>query len=97
MGYHGVPQLPLFVYKAIADEVSPVEETDAIVKKYCAVGANILYQRNTVGGHYVEDINGDARALEWLSSVLGGTYGTTSLSQGCTIQNVTLNVTSSPL
>lgn len=97
MGYHGVPQMPLFVYKAIADELSPVGDTDALVAKYCAVGANILYQRNTVGGHLAEDYNGDASAFEWLSSVLDGTYSTLYPSQGCTVQNVTLNMTSSPI
>ena len=97
MGYHGVPQMPLFVYKAIADEFSKVEDTDALVNKYCTVGANILYQRNTVGGHIAEVTNGDAMAFEWLSSVLDGTYSTMFSSQGCTIQNVTVNITSSPL
>jgi hypothetical protein len=89
MGYHGVPQMPLFAYKAIGDEVSPIGDTDALVDKYCAVGASILYQRNTVGGHEAEDINGDARAFDWLSSALNGTLQQT----GCLIQNVTVNVT----
>lgn len=35
MGYHGVPQMPLFAYKAIADEISAVNDTDALVDKYC--------------------------------------------------------------
>lgn len=35
MGYHGVPQMPLFAYKAIADEISVINETDALVDKYC--------------------------------------------------------------
>jgi hypothetical protein len=89
MGYHGVPQMPLFAYKAIGDEVSPIGDTDALVDQYCAVGASILYQRNTVGGHEAEDINGDARAFDWLSSALNGTLQQT----GCLIQNVTVNVT----
>ena len=97
MGYHGVPQMPVLAYKAIADEISPTNDTDALVAKYCAVGANILYQRNTVGGHQAEEINGDARAFEWLRSVLDGTHCKIYETQGCTIQNVTLNVTSSPI
>ena len=92
-GYHGVPQMPLFIYKAIADELAPVSETDALVDRYCSVGANILYERNTIGGHLAEETNGDQRALEWLSSVLGGTYE----HLGCTIKNVAINVTDSPL
>lgn len=35
MGYHGVPQMPIFAYKAIEDEISVVEDTDALVDKYC--------------------------------------------------------------
>lgn len=35
MGYHGVPQMPLLVYKAIGDEVSVVQDSDALVAKYC--------------------------------------------------------------
>ncbi len=97
MGFHGLPQMPLYVYKAILDELSVVGPTDALVDKYCALGANILYQRNTVGGHIAEITNGNAGAVAWLTSVLDGTYNSTYSSQGCTIQNVTVNVTSSPL
>lgn len=35
LGYHGVPQMPLFVYKAIVDEISVVEDTDSLVAEYC--------------------------------------------------------------
>ena len=35
MGYHGVPQMPIFAYKAIEDEISAIAETDALVDKYC--------------------------------------------------------------
>ena len=97
MGYHGVPQMPLFVYKAIQDELTRVNDTDALVAKYCAVGANILYQRNTVGGHLAEYTNGVPRAFEWLSSVLDGTYSIKYSPQGCTIQNVAVNITSTLL
>ena len=93
LGYHGVPQMPLFMYKAIADEIAPTRDTDALVAEYCAVGANILYHRNTVGEHVTEAVNEDAMAFEWLSTVLAGTYGDYFSTQGCTIQNVTVNVT----
>lgn len=35
MGYHGVPQMPVFAYKAIGDEISAINDTDALVDKYC--------------------------------------------------------------
>ncbi|OCL06421.1 putative lipase 1 precursor, partial [Glonium stellatum] len=97
MGHHGVPQMPLFVYNAVADEIATIDLTDALVNQFCALGVNILYRRNTVGGHGAEIVNGDASAFKWLSSVLGGTHSMMYSTQGCTIQNVTLNVTSSPL
>ena len=75
MGYHGVPQFPIFIYKAIHDEYSNVKDTDLVVDRYCMVGANILYQRNEAGNHLDEETNGQSRALHWLSSVLNGTYG----------------------
>lgn len=86
MGYHGVPQMPIFAYKAIMDEISPVNDTDVLVERYCKVGATIKYDRNTVGNHGGEATNGNARAMEFLDSVLGGSYNTT----GCQIQNVTV-------
>lgn len=95
MGYHGVPTMPLFVYKAIADEVSPVADTDDLVNKFCKVGATIQYERNTVGGHSAGAVNGEASAFHFLAQVLGGTY--TPPAQGCSIKDVSYNVTSSPL
>jgi hypothetical protein len=97
MGYHGVPQMPLFIYKAIAEEIAPIVDTDELVNKYCAVGVNILYQRNTVGGHLAELTNGDRRAFEWLSSVLDGTYSMKYKAEGCAIQNVTVGTDTSPI
>lgn len=97
MGYHGVPQMPLFVYKAIADALSTTNQTDAFVNKYCAVGANLLYQRNTMGGHLAEYYNGVPGAFDWLSSVLNGSYSLAYPTQGCTIQNVIDGSDTSPV
>lgn len=89
MGYHGVPQMPIFAYKAIHDEVSPINDTDKLVASYCGVGATILYERNTIGDHSQEAVNGDARAVQFLEQVLSGGYNAT----GCQIMNVTVNAT----
>ncbi|KAF2173489.1 hypothetical protein M409DRAFT_61872 [Zasmidium cellare ATCC 36951] len=91
MGYHGVPQMPVFAYKAIMDEVSPVNDTDKLVDRYCTVGATIRYDRNTVGSHTTESSNGGPRAVQWLESVFSGKYNVT----GCQIQTVTVNVSAS--
>ncbi|KAI1205132.1 LIP-domain-containing protein [Annulohypoxylon truncatum] len=91
LGYHGVPAMPMFVYKAIGDEYCPVEETDALVTKFCGVGADITYQRNTVGGHVAEIINGQPRAIDWLRGIFNETY--TPNAFGCSVRNVTVNIT----
>jgi hypothetical protein len=92
MGNNGIPRMPLFVYKAIQDEVSPIRETDALVNKYCSKGGNILYHRNTVGEHFSEQFTEDATALKFLASVLEDRHSV--IPKGCTIQNVTVEVTS---
>jgi hypothetical protein len=72
MGIWGTPQVPLYVYKAVGDEVSPEKDTQALVNKYCAKGLTVEYQRDVVGSHMVEGIVGSPNALEWLSDRLAG-------------------------
>ncbi|RFU26148.1 hypothetical protein B7463_g10184, partial [Scytalidium lignicola] len=96
MGYHGVPSMPVFAYKAINDELSPVADTDILVERYCAVGANILYRRNTEGGHLAEYINEEANAFAFLSAVLDGSYASKYQTVGCMIKNVTVAIDTSP-
>lgn len=93
MGYHGVPQMPLYVYKAIHDEISPINDTDALVKKYCGIGATILYERNPVGGHAAEATNGGPQAVRFLESVFAGNFTMT----GCKVEDIKVNITDSPL
>ncbi|GAB1317481.1 LIP-domain-containing protein [Madurella fahalii] len=90
MGYHGVPQMPLFVYHAVGDKFSPVAKTDALVDRYCGIGAAIRYERNAVGGHLAEVVNGMPRAFAWLVGVLEGTM---DLPEGCDIRTVSVNIT----
>lgn len=87
MGIHGTPTAPLFVYKAIGDEISVVEDTDALVEKYCAAGARIEYHRDLVGNHETEAISGSASALGWVSDRLNGK----AVSSGCSTQDVLLS------
>lgn len=94
MGDYGKPLMPVFAYKAINDELSPVADSDLLIEWYCSKGVDIVYQRNTVGGHEAEATNGDAAAFAWLDAVLNGTY---TVQSGCTVQNVTQDTTSSPI
>ncbi|KAL5610604.1 hypothetical protein FOBRF1_006721 [Fusarium oxysporum] len=97
MGYHGVPQWPIFAYQGIKDEISPIQNTDKLIERYCAVGANILYQRNTVGTHADNSFLNAPDAIDWLTTVLRGAYAQTYKTEGCTIKNVTSNSTAIPL
>jgi len=94
MGQHGAPRFPLFVYKAIKDNISPVEDTDELVAQFCAQGADIEYIRNTRGGHTAEGDNGRPNAVAFLDAVLAGTYVT---GRGCSIRDVTQGTNISPL
>ena len=94
MGYHGIPQMPVYAYKAIKDELSLVNDTDTLVARYCAVGANILYERTSIGGHTSGAANGRASATAFVDAILGGTYAATYNTTGCTIRDVAWNVSS---
>lgn len=84
MGRRSTPTTPLYVYKAIGDEVSPVADTDALVKKYCANGASIEYYRNEVGEHEAEAVLGAGGAFEWLQDRLDGK----AVTKGCSTHDV---------
>ncbi|KAL3451717.1 lipase [Aspergillus insuetus] len=90
MTYHGVPRSPIFIYKAIADEATAIEDSDYYVERNCMLGANILYERNTVGGHLDEYANGVPRARAWLESVLDGSYPDKYQTRGCIMKDVTI-------
>ncbi|KAI0836650.1 LIP-domain-containing protein [Hypoxylon sp. FL0890] len=92
LGYHGVPAMPVYVYKAIRDEYCPVNKTDALVDRYCSMGADITYERNTMGGHVAEITNGQPRAIDWLSGIFNESY--VPRASGCSMRNVTVEITS---
>jgi hypothetical protein len=96
MGYHGVPQMPIYAYKAIQDKQSPIQDTDVLLTRFCDVGANILYERNTVGGHAADAVNGHGAATAFLDAVLTGTYNESYKTVGCTFRDVTVNITDVP-
>lgn len=72
LGSFGTPSMPLFIYKAVGDEVSYVADSDNLVEKWCNNGATIKYQKNLVGEHLSEDYIGSVGALQWLSQRFAG-------------------------
>lgn len=72
MGNHGVPRMPLYFYKAIGDEVSPIRDTTKLYNEYCAKGARIQYVKYAVGNHEIVSITGSAGALSFLKARMDG-------------------------
>jgi len=93
MGTYGTPRMPTFVYKAVRDELSPVEETDALVRRHCGRGARIVYRRNAAGDHLAEWVNGRAAAFAFLASVLDETFEAVYGDGGCEVRNVSIDLT----
>ena len=71
MGQH-TPTVPLFVYQSVNDELVPGKDTDAVVRKYCAEGAHVTYQRDILSEHIALVITGAPDALNWLKARLSG-------------------------
>lgn len=69
---HYIPKVPLYIYKAIGDEVSPIGETDSLVSKYCAGGTSVQYDRVPLTTHISLAIFGSLSAFGWLEGVMSG-------------------------
>lgn len=87
MGQTGVPTMPMYIYKAIGDEVSPIADTDWVVDSLCDKGANVEYKKNWIGEHSTEDILGSGGALAWIEDRLAGEAITTT---NCTTEYVVI-------
>lgn len=86
----GTPQVPVFAYKAIHGENTNIRTTDEHIARICGVGANVLYQRNTIGNHTTEEQSPTSRALVWLGRALDGKQLTPQ--SGCKVENVTVGL-----
>jgi hypothetical protein len=84
MGTHGTPQMPVFAYKAVGDEVSPIADSDALVEKLCSQGAQVEYVRDWVGEHITEAITGAGDAFNFLRDRFDGIPA----AAGCSTRNV---------
>ncbi|KAG5922841.1 hypothetical protein E4U53_003649 [Claviceps sorghi] len=76
---HRAPRIPLFIYKAVEDEISPVEDTDRLVDGYCAgagagagraATATVQYDRVPMAGHATLAVEGAQKAFSWLEAVM---------------------------
>ncbi|CEJ81243.1 hypothetical protein VHEMI01383 [[Torrubiella] hemipterigena] len=81
---HYTPKIPLFMYKSVGDEISPIPDTDALVKQYCANGANIRYHRDIKSNHGDLAIIAAAKALSYLIDTMEGR----THAEGCSTETV---------
>ncbi|KAF5562494.1 lipase 1 [Fusarium phyllophilum] len=81
LGYRDMPLMPMFLYKAIQDQFCTIDLTDATVDRLCEKGAEITFERNTVGSHVSEIENGKPRAFEFLRSTFDESYKSPALKR----------------
>ncbi|KAI1370796.1 lipase 1 [Hypoxylon crocopeplum] len=92
-GYYGAPGIPLFIYKAIGDEMTFITDTDEHVEQYKRFNVFVQYERNTVGGYVSEIVNGQDRAIEWLAGAFNGSI---TIDKGIMIQDVAVDIYKPP-
>lgn len=78
------PKMPLYVYKPVHDEISPVANTDDLVEFYCANGGSVQYERDWVSLHGTLLATGAPKALSWLIGLVDGK----PQPAGCSTSNV---------
>lgn len=66
------PKIPLFIYKSVFDEVSPIRETDALYDFYCSHGTPVQYERDLLSEHGIAAVTPAPRALAFLIDVMNG-------------------------
>lgn len=81
---HLTPQIPLYIYKSVLDEVSPIADTDDLVENYCANGASVEYIRDLASAHGILSVTGAAKAMSWLVEAMEGNQQ----GSGCSTRNV---------
>ncbi|KAE9367996.1 LIP-domain-containing protein [Stipitochalara longipes BDJ] len=91
MGLHGTPSMPLFVYKAATDEISPIADTDALVAKLCSQGTKITYIRDYFGEHFTQAATSAGAVIDFFKNNFNGVSPTE-----CTTQNVYLDALLDP-
>ncbi|WP_328648454.1 lipase family protein [Amycolatopsis sp. NBC_00348] len=66
------PGSPTYFYQGIFDELALTPPVDALVRKYCAEGVTIQYNRIPIGGHVTVAVQGAPGALAYIHDRLAG-------------------------
>ncbi len=66
------PSAPLYVYHSIIDELNPIAASDAMVARYCRLGARVAYERSLLGEHIVLQETGAPAVVRYLKDRFTG-------------------------
>jgi hypothetical protein len=72
MGTHGTSSMPIFFYKAIADEISPIADTDVLLQQFCNAGTFITYVRDSFREHFTQAKISTGDVLSYLMDRVNG-------------------------
>ncbi|KAL1891693.1 hypothetical protein Sste5346_007442 [Sporothrix stenoceras] len=82
LAYESAPpsSIPLYVYKSVFDEISPIADTDNLVKAYCSAGSRVTYTRDLASEHASLAAIGAPMAIAWLIDRMDGKAAASSCS-----------------
>ena len=78
------PKIPIYIYKAIFDEISPSNDTNLLVSEWCAGGTTVQYDRDLLAEHTTLAILGAPAAFNYLEDRLSGV----PVALGCSSKEV---------
>ncbi|KAK5994140.1 Lipase A [Cladobotryum mycophilum] len=66
------PTIPMFLYQAVEDTISPIETVDALVNEICDAGAVVDYLKNEAPSvnHQNYGLLGAPAALDWMKAIM---------------------------
>ena len=67
MGLHGTPGFPVFAYKSVGDEISPIADTDKLLQQFCDQGVSVTYVRTQAGEHFTQATSSTGDVLDFLT------------------------------
>ncbi|MGQ4619894.1 lipase family protein [Nocardia sp. R7R-8] len=70
--YDGIPATPIYQWRAEQDALIPVEAVDDTVRRYCAAGARVQYEKFLSPDHLSAAVLGMPSALTWLEARFKG-------------------------
>ncbi|ETN38856.1 uncharacterized protein HMPREF1541_06897 [Cyphellophora europaea CBS 101466] len=77
------PQIPVFMYKGVQDQISAVEDTDQLYDEYCNAGGQVEYIRDVGAEHAALLVTGIPSAIQWIKGAFRG-----NLEAGCVKRDV---------